>query len=77
MVSVRTLLLEHVDLQGASHISELHIEILNRKPGTPEHTVRARLSEAVKRAHSDRGTFRLRKDQPDLYISSGNDERQD
>ena len=47
MVSIRTLLLEHVDSQGASHISELHIEILNRKPGTPEHTVRARLSEAV------------------------------
>lgn len=47
MVSVRTLLLEYVDSQGASHISELHIEILNRRPGTPEHTVRARLSEAV------------------------------
>ena len=47
MVSIRTLLLEHVDSQGASHISELHIEILNSKPGTPEHTVRARLSEAV------------------------------
>ena len=32
---------------GAAHIRELHIEILRDKPGTPEHTIRARLSEAV------------------------------
>ena len=47
MTSVRTLLLEMVDAHGACHIRELHIEILLRRPGTPEHTIRARLSEAV------------------------------
>jgi hypothetical protein len=46
-VSIRTLILEFVDSNGASHIREMHIEILRQKPGTPEHTVRARLSEAV------------------------------
>ena len=45
-VSIRTLVLELVDAKGASHIRELHIEVLQRRPGTPEHTVRARLSEA-------------------------------
>lgn len=47
MTSIRTLLLELVDEHGASHIRELHIEILRRKEGIPEHTIRARLSEAV------------------------------
>ncbi len=46
-VSIRTLVLEMVDAKGASHIRELHIEVLQRRPGTPEHTVRARLSEAA------------------------------
>ena len=46
-VSIRTMLLEFVDSNGASHIREMHIEILRQKPGTPEHTIRARLSEAV------------------------------
>ncbi len=46
-VSIRTLILEFVDAKGASHIREMHIEILQRRPGTPEHTVRARLSEAA------------------------------
>lgn len=46
-VSIRTLVLELVDAKGACHIRELHLEVLQRKPGTPEHTVRARLSEAV------------------------------
>jgi len=46
-VSIRTLLLGFVDCNGASHIREMHIEILRQKPGTPEHTIRARLSEAV------------------------------
>ena len=45
--SIRTLVLEFVDTNGASHIREMHIEILRVKPGTPEHTIRARLSEAV------------------------------
>ena len=43
----RTLILEHVDQHGASHVRELHIEVLQRRPGTPEHIIRARLSEAV------------------------------
>ena len=47
MVSIRTLVLEYVDGNGAAHIRELHIEVLRQKPGTPKHTVRARLSEAV------------------------------
>ena len=46
-VSIRMLLLEFVDSNGASHIREMHIEILRQKPCTPEHTIRARLSEAV------------------------------
>jgi len=35
MTSIRTLLLELVDEQGASHIRELHIEILRDQPGMP------------------------------------------
>ena len=46
-VSIRTLILELVDTQGASHIRELHVQVLNARPGTPEHTIRARLSEAA------------------------------
>jgi hypothetical protein len=45
--SIRTLILEFVDAHGASHIRELHIEILRCRPDTPEHTIRARLSEAA------------------------------
>ena len=47
MAAVRTLILEYVDKNGASHIREMHIQVLQQKPGTPEHTIRARLSEAV------------------------------
>ena len=46
-VSIRTMLLEFVDSNGASHIREMHIEILRHKPDTPEHAKRARLAEAV------------------------------
>ncbi len=46
-VSITTLILEFVDTNGASHIREMHIEILRHRPDTPEHTIRARLSEAV------------------------------
>jgi hypothetical protein len=46
-VSITTLILEYVDEKGAAHIRELHIEIQRHRPGTPEHTIRARLSEAV------------------------------
>ena len=45
--SIRTLLLELVDRSGAAHIRELHIEVMRHRPGTPEHTIRARLSEAA------------------------------
>lgn len=47
MDSTRTLILEFVDTHVASHIRELHIEILRCRPETPEHTIRARLSEAA------------------------------
>jgi len=47
MASIRTLVLEYMDREGAAHIRELHIEILRDRPETPEHTIRARLSEAV------------------------------
>jgi hypothetical protein len=53
-VSIRTMLLEFVDTNGASHIRELHIEILRHRPDTPEHTIRARLSEAVSDGLLDR-----------------------
>ena len=53
-VSIRTLLLEFVDSNGASHIREMHIEILRHKPDTPEHTIRARLSEAASDGLLDR-----------------------
>jgi hypothetical protein len=45
--SIATMILEYVDEHGAAHVRELHIEVLRHKPGTPEHTIRARLSEAV------------------------------
>ena len=53
-VSIRTLLLEFVDSNGASHIREMHIEILRHKPDTSEHTIRARLSEAASDGLLDR-----------------------
>jgi hypothetical protein len=53
-VSIRTMLLEFVDANGASHIRQMHIEILRHKPDTPEHTIRARLSEAVSDGLLDR-----------------------
>ena len=53
-VSIRTLLLEYVDSNGASHIRQMHIEVLRRRPDTPEHTIRARLSEAVSDGVLDR-----------------------
>jgi hypothetical protein len=53
-VSIRTMLLGFVDSNGASHIREMHIEILRHKPDTPEHTIRARLSEAVSDGLLDR-----------------------
>ena len=52
--SIRTLVLEFVDTNGASHIRQMHIEILRVKPGTPEHTIRARLTlESLTRMYGD------------------------
>jgi len=62
--TIRTLVLEYVDRNGASHIHEMHIQILQRRPNTPEHTIRARLSEAV----SDGILNRLGEGFYDLYI---------
>jgi len=42
-VSIRTMLLEFVDSNGASHIREMHIEILRHKSDTPEHAIRRRM----------------------------------
>jgi hypothetical protein len=67
-VSIRTLILEFVDSNGASHIRETHIEILREKPGTPEHTIRARLSEAV----SDGVLNRLGEGFYDIYAEDEN-----
>ncbi|MFC1678086.1 hypothetical protein ACFL3G_13635 [Planctomycetota bacterium] len=53
-VSIRTLILEFMDANGASHIRQMHIEILRQRPETPEHTIRARLSEAVSDGLLDR-----------------------
>jgi len=46
-ISIRTWFLKFMDANGASHIRELHIEILRHKADTQEHTIRARLSEAA------------------------------
>jgi hypothetical protein len=40
MVSIRTLVLKYVDVKGASHIRELHIEILRQRPGNSRFNVR-------------------------------------
>ncbi len=53
-VSIRTLLLEFVDANGANHLREMHIEVLWHRPDTPERTIRARLSEAVSDGLLDR-----------------------
>jgi hypothetical protein len=67
-VSIRTLILEFVDSNGASHIREMHIEILRQKPGTPEHTIRARLSESV----SDGLLYRLGEGFYDVFAEDEN-----
>ena len=42
MVSIRALLLEYMDREGAAHIRELHIEVLRQKPGNSRFNVRWR-----------------------------------
>jgi len=43
--TVKTLILEFVSGNGASHIKEVHFQVCEFRPEVPEHTVRARLSE--------------------------------
>jgi hypothetical protein len=43
--SIKTLILEIVSGNGASHIREIHLQVTGLRPEVPQHTVRARLSE--------------------------------
>lgn len=43
--TIKTLILEFVAGNGASHIKEIHLQVAEFRPEVPEHTVRARLSE--------------------------------
>lgn len=45
ITTVKTLILEFVAGNGASHIKQIHLQVAEFKPDVPEHTVRARLSE--------------------------------
>jgi hypothetical protein len=42
---IKTLILEVLAGNGASHIREIHLKVVNLGPYVPQHTVRARLSE--------------------------------
>jgi len=43
--TIKTLILECVAGNGASHIKEIHLQVVEFRPDVPQHTVRARLSE--------------------------------
>jgi hypothetical protein len=43
--AVKTLILEFVIGNGASHVQEIHVQVAEFRPEVPQHTVRARLSE--------------------------------
>lgn len=43
--TIKTLILEFVGGNGASHVREIHLQVCEFRPEVPEHTVRARLSE--------------------------------
>jgi len=43
--TIKTLILEYVTGNGASHIQEIHLKVTEFRPEVPQHTVRARLSE--------------------------------
>ena len=43
--TIKTLILECVADNGASHIKEIHLQVVEFRPEVPQHTVRARLSE--------------------------------
>ncbi len=43
--TIKTLILEFVAGNGASHLKEIHLQVIGFRPEVPEHTVRARLSE--------------------------------
>ena len=43
--TIKTLIIEFVTGNGASHIQEIHLKVSEFRPEVPQHTVRARLSE--------------------------------
>jgi hypothetical protein len=43
--TVKTLILEFMTGAGTGHIQEIHLHVTEFRPGIPQHTVRARLSE--------------------------------
>jgi hypothetical protein len=49
--TIKTLILEHVSENGASHIKEIHLQVVEFRPEVPQHTIRARLSE-LSRSHN-------------------------
>lgn len=55
--SIKTLILEIVGGNGASHIKEVHLQVVEFRPDIPQHTVRARLSEL---SHTDNLEERLK-----------------
>ncbi len=54
--SIKTLILEIMDMNGPSHIKEVHLQVIEFRPDIPQHTIRARLSEL---SHSDNLEERL------------------
>ena len=43
--TIRRLILETVDRNGPGHIKEIHLQVTEFRPGIPQHTIRARVSE--------------------------------
>jgi hypothetical protein len=43
--AIKTLIIEFISKNGASHIREVHLQVAEFRPEVPQHTVRARLSE--------------------------------
>lgn len=54
--SIKTLILEIMDMNGPSHIREVHLQVIEFRPDVPQHTIRARLSEL---SHTDNLEERL------------------
>jgi hypothetical protein len=43
--TIKTLILEFLESNGAGHLQEIHLQVMEFRPEVPQHTVRARLSE--------------------------------